>query len=387
MKRSFKRNPKTGTWSTVVDLPVGLNTARRQKRLYARTNRGLEMLVAQTLTAAQNGTLAGDARMTLGELLDRWLSMKEARVAFRTYGGYADQVRLYLRPTLGQWPVTRLTSAIIQSAIEQWERQPTFDSKAGRRSPRTINCVIMVLSMALEYARKTLRLRPDNPAADVDRPPARAARKPQHLLAAGAGEMLKALKPTRLFLPIFIAFSLGLRRGEILGLQRGDVKVDTSELWIKRAAVARGKVHFLGRPKTKASDRELPLPDVTKALIVKHLEEQERQLKMFGVSACATTPLFDRGDGKPWHPDSFAKLYRRTLKRAKLPHLPLHGTRHSFASIARALHVDRLIVRDTLGHESETLTAKVYTHVHMDAIREATELIARSLVDGLELAS
>ena len=63
-----------------------------------------------------------------------------------------------------------------------------------------------------------------------------------------------------------------------------------------------------------------------------------------------------------------------------LPPIPLHGLRHSYATLALSSGVNPRIVSARLGHATVALTLDVYSHVLPQADQEAAERIAELLV-------
>jgi integrase len=76
--------------------------------------------------------------------------------------------------------------------------------------------------------------------------------------------------------------------------------------------------------------------------------------------------VFDRGDGRPVHPDVFSRYFHRPAERVGLQGVRLHDLRHAFATnLMRAVGT-----KDTsaaLGHASESFTMAVYQHLVPDA--------------------
>ena len=74
-----------------------------------------------------------------------------------------------------------------------------------------------------------------------------------------------------------------------------------------------------------------------------------------------------------------SKAFRDHSQAAMLPRIPLHGLRHSYATLALASGVNPRIVSGRLGHATVALTLDVYSHVLPQADREAAEKIAALL--------
>jgi integrase len=59
-----------------------------------------------------------------------------------------------------------------------------------------------------------------------------------------------------------------------------------------------------------------------------------------------------------------------------VPEIPLHGARHSYATLSLGAGVRLDVVSRQLGHSSVSTTADIYTHDDDESAREAAELLA-----------
>jgi integrase len=132
----------------------------------------------------------------------------------------------------------------------------------------------------------------------------------------------------------------GLRRGEIFGLQWGDIDFDGARIVVKR----------------NYSGRELVTPKNGRTRVVPLVPALAERLENFRANPPGPSAFIFPGSA-----DAAMDRYRATLKRAGLRHLPFHSLRHSFGSYA--VTVATLVqVRDWLGHSDLRMTAR-YLHV------------------------
>jgi integrase len=350
--------------------------------LTGSTKHELEVAVANLLVKLSRGYDPSTRRTTIAELLDSWLETKQD-VEFRTRESYEATVRLHLKPVLGSIVVAKLTRSQVQGAISNWRDGNRLDGKRGRRGSRTTHENLRVLRTALKLAVID-GLRTDNPAEHVSLPK-RSKPTRQSTTASGAGAVIHAAQDTLLFAALYVAFAAGLRRGEIVALQRADIDLTSQLLHVRRSVVCRGRRVEIKEPKSDAGKREIPIAPGLFRVLSDHLSKQEQRLAILGVDPRPETFLFDRYDGQLWHPDAFGKSYRALLRNHRLPALRLHGTRHSFASIGLSEGIHTKVMSRALGHESEILTLSVYTHVEDELMRQAATkidaAISRALMD------
>lgn len=66
--------------------------------------------------------------------------------------------------------------------------------------------------------------------------------------------------------------------------------------------------------------------------------------------------------------------FRRTIKKLKLDHKP-YDTRHTFGTDLDNLGANKVTIQRLMGHQSENITDKVYTHKDIEELRKAIELL------------
>ena len=381
MSGSYHQNPSSGTWYARVNGARDADGKRSQIRLKGSTKREVQVAVAKLLLKLQSGYDHAKGKTDMAALFEMWLATKQD-VEFRTIESYKSTIRLHLTPLLGKFDVTKIKRAQIQAAVEEWREGKRKDAKLGKRGARTIRENLRVLKAVLDLAVID-GLRQDNPARFVKAP---KLTKPvrQFTTAEGAAAILCAAFGTLLYAALYVAFAAGLRRGEIVALQRKDVDLYAGILSVRRAIACRGKSVKIKTPKTASGVRDIPIPAGLLTALKSHIRDQDERFELLGITSVPETYLFDRYDGGLWHPDAFGKAYRALLKTNGLPKLRLHGTRHSFASIGLAEGVQTKVMSQALGHESELLTLSVYSHVEESSLRNATtkidDAISRSII-------
>ncbi len=75
-------------------------------------------------------------------------------------------------------------------------------------------------------------------------------------------------------------------------------------------------------------------------------------------------------------PERISALFARLVRAAALKRIPLHGLRHTYATLALSKGVNPAIVSRRLGHSTVAFTLDVYSHVLPQVDAEAAELIA-----------
>jgi integrase len=129
-------------------------------------------------------------------------------------------------------------------------------------------------------------------------------------------------------------------------------------------------------PKTKRGRRRIALDAETVTVLRELAASQLGEQQDAGDEWVASGRVFTKENGEQLHPERISALFRRLVRAAALPPIPLHGLRHTYASIALAKGVNPAIVSRRLGHSTVAFTLDVYSHVLPQVDAEAAELIA-----------
>jgi integrase len=300
------------------------------------------------------------SRLTVAVYLtEMWLPSMVSQVRATTLGGYRHNVRAYIMPRLGDIPLQRLTTARVGAFYGDLVAS---GGKGGRPlSPKTVRYVHTTLRRALRDAMADgLVVR--NVAAQA-RPP-RARRVEMHTwTAAEVGAFLASVREDRLYAAWLLLATLGLRRGELLGLRWTDVDLTTGRIAIRSTLVMVDGKPAMAEPKTAKGRRSLTLaPEVLETLRA-HRARQVAERLSWGASYTDSDLVITTEDGRPFHPETLSGLFVRQAKRAGLPPIRLHDLRHSVASVLLARGVHPKVISEMLGHATIALTLDTYSHV------------------------
>ena len=172
----------------------------------------------------------------------------------------------------------------------------------------------------------------------------------------------------------------GMRRGEVLGLRWDDLDLEAATITIRRALVPLGGKVEVSEPKTVRGRRRIALDALTLQALKDHAGRQADEQ-----SACEnwneTGYIFTTADGQPLDPHRLSKTFEHHLRAAVLPRIPLHGLRHTYATLALSSGVNPRIVSGRLGHSTVALTLDIYSHVLPQADQDAADKIAALIVE------
>jgi integrase len=353
---------------------------RARRSVYGRTREEAHKRLTHLLRQSQQGAPVAATSQTVGQYLEYWLEhVARHQVRPLTYRTYAIYVRKHLMPGLGKRRLARLSAQDIRTFLAT--RRATGSRSPGNRgdalSPRTLFHLHAVLRNALEHAVRE-DLLPRNVAKQVQVSPGHVT-EVEPLSVAEARTLLDAAKGDRLYALYVVALSLGLRRGEVLGLRWVDVDIDDGVIRV-RQTVQRvdGKLVF-APPKTRRSRRSIPLPAATVQVLQEHRERQAAEKATAGPAWRDSGLVFTTRSGGPLEPNDVSKAFSEQRRKAGLRPVRLHDLRHTCASLLLAQRVPPRVVMEVLGHSSLDVTMNIYGHVMLDAQREAMSAMDRFL--------
>jgi integrase len=205
-----------------------------------------------------------------------------------------------------------------------------------------------------------------------------------------ARKLLEMAKGSRYEAIYLVALTLGLRRGEVLGLRWSDIDFDGRALRVNQSvqrlstgSAEKGKKSELRATETKTdgSRRTIALPDSVVRGLKAHRARQAEARLAAGASSQDGDLVFTNATGRPIEPVVLNRDYKSLLKKLELPTtLRFHDLRHSAASLLLSQGVHPRAIMELLGHSSIAVTMNVYGHVMPAMMRDAADKM-ESLLD------
>jgi integrase len=356
---------------------------RRETKGGFTCRKDCQAALTRKLTTLAEHTYVLPSHLSLREfLLKVWLPAIESGVRKTTLSGYRMLVEQHLVPQLGAVQLQNLNAAQINAHYARLLKEGRVHGSGGL-SPNTVHHVHAVLHRALHDAVRWGYLQ-SNVAQAAD-PPRTSAQHTE--LAVWSGEQLHAfldcVAQQRLY-PLWRFLTMtGCRRGEALGLTWRDLDIENGRVAIVRALVPIDGKLVETEPKTKRGRRLIALDAETVAMLRQQAARQLAEQQALGDEWIDSGRVFTAANGAQLHPERISALFRRLVAAAALPQIPLHGLRHTYASLALAKGVNPAIVSRRLGHATVAFTLDIYSHVLPQVDAEAAEVIAAfSIRDG-----
>ena len=294
---------------------------------------------------------ASEGRRQFRAYADGWLESATGSLKASTVAFYRGTLNRYIFPVLG----TRLVSSIRRADC----RELVAKCRAKGLAVATVRGMARTLSVVLASAVED-ELLPANPALRLgkylrrgDEPetePDSFSREEAERLVAVAAECFPEWHPW-----VLTGLRTGLRAGELLGLQWGDVDWRGRYLEVTRSIV-RGQQTT---PKNHQRRRVDLSPQLRTVLRRWRAVQSAESIKR---GAGQPLWIFPSASGTPLDESKVRKAFRQILDRAGLHRRGPHQMRHTFASLLLQAGVPVTYVSRQLGHRDSAITLRVYAH-------------------------
>ena len=372
----FKR--KDGRW--VGSLNLGCETGKRKrKHFYAATAAKVRDQLLKARSDQSQGLPVATERQTIAQFLKGWLEHTlKTRAKPRSVESFTAIVNKHIVPELGRIRLDKLTPQQVQTLLEKKREPYKTKTRAGKvierhgLGPQSIASIRTVLRSALGQALKWGMVA-RNVATLID--PPRIPRPQTHVIDIdGARKLLEVARGERFEAILVLALTLGLRRGEILGLPWSDVDFERRALRINQALQRVGGKLQVTEVKTERSRRVVAIPEsVIRALKARRAQQAQERL-LAGLQWKDSDLVFTNPTGGPVEPITLHRDFKRLLQTAELPtETRFHDLRHTAASLLLAEGVHLRVIMELLGHSSISLTANTYAHVMPAAMRDVAD--------------
>lgn len=353
MARIEKRN---GSYTTRVSLTDPVTGKRVQPRVTAHTRRELDAAVANLRAQWNAGGWVEPATITVGEAVTAWLERTPRRPS--TGIVYGNAARYIHADEIARVPLGRLQRHHVVAFVDRLQ--------FAKLAPSYIRTIHATLSGALAQLHDRGVI-PANPAARVKLPPI-PQRRPPALTLEQSRTLIAGVRDAPHEAFWVLAVVLGIRRGELAALRWSDYDERAGLLriertWTRERVDGHDRYIIGDEPKSPASRRQLQVPLVAQAALARH------RARVGEVSGEAL--MFDAGS-----PGAWSDRWRPLRSRLGLPdHVPLHGLRHTAATVMIEAGIPVTTVARILGHADATITLRVYAAVFEDMERRATTLL------------
>ena len=193
---------------------------------------------------------------------------------------------------------------------------------------------------------------------------------------------LQRARSDRFFALWVLEATSGMRRCELAGARRDllDLDAGTFTIEVTRVVVDGRVIESDG--KTENAQHVLALDPFTLAVLKAHVEQLDQERQDFGPDYHDHGVLFCWPDGRPPHPDTITRRFKKLAAAAGLPEIDLHDVRHSYATAGRDAKIDWKALSKRIGHADVAFTMKQYVQTDLEADRQVANTLAELIIGG-----
>ena len=128
------------------------------------------------------------------------------------------------------------------------------------------------------------------------------------------GEILYAAGTCRLWFALFTAVSIGLRRGEVMGLRWRDIDFEKNLIHVRQNLTSPGGKMVMRPTKTEAGLRDILMPPSLRAALQRQNLAQQKELLTSDIKIDEDTAVFATVLGKYTHPDNLDRALKGIIQ-------------------------------------------------------------------------
>ncbi len=332
--KTFTRTGKTRWWACVTF------RGQRYREVAGDTKQAALTRLRELETRLEKTGRVAEKKVPFDFLCDEYLRWTEINLAPQTRREREIAVRAHLKPFF-----RGLVSDIDVRSVEAFK---TLRMAKGI-SPWTMNSELKVLSCILKFGveNKYIEEIPRIRRVKVQK------KSPRFLSVEEIGKVLASARPEVRPMLHLLIFT-GLRKGEVRHLEWSDVDLNNRLLHVRPKET--------WGPKTESSARTVPLCDpAVEALQMAWERAEKRKVRSSLVFPGRKGPLND-----------IRESLNGACKRAGVPHIRVHGLRHTFGSQMAMAGADPFAIMKAMGH-TDIKTTMIYVSLGKSHIREQVE--------------
>ena len=373
MSNKPKGNPfqRGSTWTFIYYVYDESGTRHQKWKGGYKTKEEAERDLQIYKAKAKLGMIPCDSNDTIEAYLTQWFEKHRVNLQPNTINGYKTIIDKHIIPALGNVKLKNLTATNLQNFYTMLINQKDL-------SPKTVLYVHNVLKIALKDAVNNGLIH-ENVCTKVKTPKVKKY-KPVLFTQEQMKQLINYIRGNKYEVEIILACTLGLRRGEILGLKFSDVDFERHTITIQRQVSivktdqspnTKGQKYYgLKQLKSESSYRVLSVSSEIENIILNRKAYVNLQKSKYGKEYIDNDLICCLDNGDIMSPQTLYHAYKSILKKCELPENRFHDLRHCYATLCIDMGVNLKVLSQALGHSSTAVTDNVYA----DSIRAKQEL-------------
>lgn len=336
------QDPNTKTWFVKCYYTDYTGTKRQRKKRGFKLQRDAKEWERTFLEEQQ-----ADLTMTFENFVKIYNEDMKHRLREHTFIQKQYVINKKLLPFFGKMPVSQITAA----NVRKWQNELMAyrDNKDNTYSETYLRTINNQLSAIMNYAVRYYDLK-SNPCRKAGSIGKGHAEEMQFWTTEEFKKFLEKIsdKPQSRagFLTLYYT---GLRIGELLALEYGDIDFEDCKLTVNKSYQRIGDRDVVTAPKTPKSTRTISIPEFLRNELKTFTDKLYKLHKHDRIFPC-TKHFFEH------------EMVRGT-KDGEVKKIRLHDLRHSHASLLIELGFSPLAIADRMGHEKVETTLNTYSHL------------------------
>ena len=407
MRNTTKKTAQDGSISYLIRVSAGyaLDGTQIKKSMTWKPSQGmtprqiereLEHQCVMFEEKVKNG-FALDGNIRFSDYAERFMSVKELSLKCRVeYEGLLVRIN----QGIGHIRLDKLQPMHLQELYKELRTIKSRRTGEGL-SDKTILHHHRLISSILSQACKERLIERNIASRDFMDAPKVKRKEPAYLddiQAREVVELLHSYDDIRVKTSVLLLIYTGMRRGELCGMEWGDIDYTNSVIHIRRATqYIRDKGLITKEPKNESSIRSLKVPLEVLNLLADYRQWQLAQQQLCGdkwqesitawfvdgssskLQTVANSRIFTTEDGGLISPDTINFWIEKLRERYNLPQFTPHSLRHTNITLQIAAGVSIRTIANRAGHSQASTTTNIYAH----AIKTADEIASQALDDML----
>ena len=373
------------------------------------------------------------SEISVSDFFDKWIE-NDCKLSCKdvTVKAYEKKIRLYIKPSLGEYKLKSITREMLQSFITKM-----FNDGFSKN---TISSIRGIITKAFDYAVDNHYII-TSPAIKLTTPknlqPKQATRQKPHIYIPE--DKIKKIferfsEGTTAYIPLMLAYHCGLRLGEIYAVTWDDIDFKNKTLAVNRQVQwyqeerdneeikanngtkeSNGGYWYFAEPKYK-SYRIIDLDEILLNALQKEKQKQEKAKEYYDeyyikyfcdvkLSFTGKIPNYiippmnkinnesteneinfvcRRENGSYISPRTTQHVSSVIHKKLNFPEYDTHSLRHTHATMLMENGVDMNYIQHRLGHKDISVTMNIYTNHITDKIKYNNNNILNSIYNETE---
>lgn len=353
----YKR--KDGRWEGRFICSYDAEHKAKYAYVYGKTYGEVKQKLAEEKGRRKKVKSLAPKELTYNELIDLWLHSTHLKTKESTQARYAHLINTHIKPQLGAYSLSQLSTEIIEVFIEHQLTDGRLDGQGGL-SPKTVTDILTIVKSTIEYAKyKDFTI-----ICNLSKLSVKKKEREMRVLTQSEQQALTKVlvnEMDRYKFGVFLSLYTGIRIGELCALQWEDFCFSQSTLKIRKTiqriqdlgngSISKTKI-IITEPKSQCSVREIPLP----AFIVDIAKPFITPSKTYILT----------GNNRYVEPRTMQNRFKSYVKESQINDANFHALRHTFATRCVEVGFEIKSLSEVLGHTNVNITLNRYVHSSLE---------------------